>query len=391
MTASIDEAPTLVERVRIVAAVARATADDVDQAGRFPAEAAAALKAQKLLGLTIPRDLGGEGADVSTVADICYQLGRACASTAMIFAMHQIKAACLVRHTGGDWHADFLRRLAREQLLLASSTTEGTGGGDVRSSSAPIERRGDRIALDRAATVMSYGAEADAVVTTARRSADAAASDQVLVVFTRGQYRLEQAHGWDTLGMRGTCSLGFALRAEGLADQIVGEPYAAIHTQTMTPVAHLLWAGVWAGIAAAAVERSRLCLRTTVRTTAGQLPLGMTHFRQAMSSLRSLRTLLADGLARYEALSADAAALSSPDFQTRIILLKVEASDLAVATVMSTMRVCGLSGYRNDGEASLGRHLRDVLSAPIMINNDRLLAGIGAAPLLSETPASIWA
>ena len=70
--------------------------------------------------------------------------------------------------------------------------------------------------------------------------------------------------------------------------------------------------------------------------------------------------------------------------------MKVEASDLAVAAVMSTSRVCGLSGYRNDGEASLSRHLRDILSAPIMINNDRLLAGVGAAPLLSETPSSIW-
>ena len=37
-------------------------------------------------------------------------------------------------------------------------------------------------------------------------------------------------------------------------------------------------------------------------------------------------------------------------------------------------RACGLAGYRNDGEFSVGRHLRDALSAPIMINNDRILA-----------------
>ena len=44
--------------------------------------------------------------------------------------------------------------------------------------------------------------------------------------------------------------------------------------------------------------------------------------------------------------------------------------------MMSAMRACGLSGYRNDGEFSVGRHLRDVLSAPIMINNDRILANL---------------
>jgi acyl-CoA dehydrogenase len=37
----------------------------------------------------------------------------------------------------------------------------------------------------------------------------------------------------------------------------------------------------------------------------------------------------------------------------------------------------------------LGRHLRDVLSAPIMINNDRILANVAAASLLGSTPASL--
>ena len=63
-------------------------------------------------------------------------------------------------------------------------------------------------------------------------------------------------------------------------------------------------------------------------------------------------------------------------------LLKVQASELAVATVMSAMQACGLSGYRNDGDFSIGRHLRDVLSSPIMISNDDIVANVGAASLL---------
>ena len=56
---------------------------------------------------------------------------------------------------------------------------------------------------------------------------------------------------------------------------------------------------------------------------------------------------------------------------------------------MSALRACGLSGYRNDSDVSIGRHLRDILSSPIMINNDRILASIGASALMSETPHSI--
>jgi len=53
------------------------------------------------------------------------------------------------------------------------------------------------------------------------------------------------------------------------------------------------------------------------------------------------------------------------------------------------MRACGLSGYRNDSEFSIGRHLRDVLSSPIMINNDRILANLATPALMTAIPQSL--
>jgi len=70
-------------------------------------------------------------------------------------------------------------------------------------------------------------------------------------------------------------------------------------------------------------------------------------------------------------------------------LLKVSASEIATSTVMSAMQACGLSGYRNDGEFSVSRHLRDVLSSSIMINNERILANAATASLLIEVPHSL--
>ena len=78
-----------------------------------------------------------------------------------------------------------------------------------------MEQSDGRIVLVRDASVISYGAQADAVVTTARRDADADASDQVLVVFEKKNYSLEKTGGWDTLGMRGTCSAGFCAEGRG--------------------------------------------------------------------------------------------------------------------------------------------------------------------------------
>ncbi len=83
------------------------------------------------------------------------------------------------------------------------------------SSAAAIGRNETGISLVRNATVISYGAQADGIVTIARRTGDAAASDQVLVAFTKDNYTLERSLEWETLGMRGTCSAGFELKARG--------------------------------------------------------------------------------------------------------------------------------------------------------------------------------
>ena len=69
------------------AALARHAAD-VDERGRWPAEGIAALAEAGLLGLTVPRDLGGPGEGPRTFAAVTRILAERCASTAMIYLMH---------------------------------------------------------------------------------------------------------------------------------------------------------------------------------------------------------------------------------------------------------------------------------------------------------------
>src|SRR5579863_9785276 len=158
---------SLSSRVEKVARVAAAHAATVDRESRLPQEAITALREARLLGVAVPREFGGEGASVADVADICYALGRACSSTAMIYAMHQTKVACIIRHgRASAWHQLLLRRICGEQMLLASSTTEGDRGGDIRNSAAAVERHDARITLERNTTVISYGEAADGIVTT---------------------------------------------------------------------------------------------------------------------------------------------------------------------------------------------------------------------------------
>jgi acyl-CoA dehydrogenase len=99
--------------------------------------------------------------------------------------------------------------------------------------------------------------------------------------------------------------------------------------------------------------------------------------------------VLAASLRSYEAVMGDDKAVSSLEFQSMITLTKVQVSELAVTAVMASLRACGLSGYRNDTEFTIGRLLRDVLSAPIMISNDRILANLATTSLMTPLPTSI--
>ncbi len=385
-----SDARDFVARAEAAAAIAESFADEVDRDARFPAEAFAAIREQKLLGMLIPSELGGEGARAADIADVCATLGRACASTAMIFAMHQVKVACVVRHARGNaWQLGLQRRIAERQMLLSSSTTEGNNGGDVRSSEAAVRINGARVALQRHASCISYGLHADGLVTTARRSDAAASSDQVLVAFLREDYSLEPTLTWDTLGMRGTCSAGFIVRAEGESDQVLPERYERIHSQTMAPYAHLFWSSAWCGIATGAVRRARAFVRKAARSSGGRMPPAASQLTRARVSLETLRAAIQAGLATFERHAGDPGGLTAMDAQLALNFLKVEASELAATTVMSAMRACGLSGYRNDSEFSMGRYLRHILSAPIMINNDRILANAEAAVLMGEPPLAL--
>ncbi len=377
-------------RARVAAEAAAQHAAAVDSAARFPAEAFAEIRKQRLLGIMVPPALGGEGATVAELADICFILGQACASTALIFAMHQIKMACIIRHAKGNAALErILKQIAAEQLLMASSTTEGQAGGNVRSSEAAIGHEGEEITLERKATVISYAVEADGLVTTARRAADAAASDQVLLVLLKKDYTLDRVQSWDTLGMRGTHSEGFALHVRASAQQVMPEPYEKIHAQTMVPHAHILWGSVWAGIAAAATIKAQAFIRNALRGSGGQMPPGAAHFTKAASSLRTLRSVLNSAMRSYQVALSDEKSVAALEFQSMITLTKVQASELAVETVLAALRACGLSGFRNDSEFSIGRHLRDILSAPLMINNDRILANLAMTSVMTALPTTV--
>jgi acyl-CoA dehydrogenase len=383
---------TLVAIAKDVATnVARPAAGDVDRHARFPKEAFDALRKERLLSCMVPVDLGGDGARIGDVAAVCTALGQGCASTGMIFAMHQIQVACVVRHGKTPRFVEYMRELARSQRLVASATTEEGIGGDVRQSSCAVNRSGDRFELEKRAPVISYGDDADDILVTARRAPDAASSDQVIVLTRKtgiagaaersGEVTLEKTHTWDTLGMRGTASLGYHLRATGPVDDILPQPYADISAETMLPFAHILWTSMWLGLATDAVNQARAYIRAEARKKPGQTPPGAFRLAELVADLHRMRGAVLDATRDYEERMNDRDALSGPSFAIRMNNLKVSATRDLVSIVSQALSIVGIAGYKSDSKWTLGRHLRDAHGAPLMVANDRIL-GHNAALLL---------
>ncbi|MCU1373507.1 MAG: putative acyl-CoA dehydrogenase [Actinomycetia bacterium] len=373
--ATIDLTPrTLTERAGVASEAAAAHADEVDRDARFPIEAIDALRAEGLLGALIPVELGGGGTTVGQVAEVVEQLGRSCATTAMVFAMHQIQVACLVRHGGTPTIEGYLREVAANGLLLASATTELGVGGDTRSSICAVEPAEGGFRLEKQAPVISYGEHADGILATARRTPDSPPNDQVLVVCRRPHVELERLSEWDALGFRGTCSNGFRLTVADDESWVLPEPYGDISSQTMLPTSHVVWGSVWLGLAAGATDRAKRFVQGEARKKPGTTPPAALHLADLVGVQQQFADLVHGAARRFDELADDRDALDGMAFAIAMNSLKVSASQLVVDVVHRALQILGMAGYRNDSPLSLGRHLRDAHGAALMVNNDRLTA-----------------
>jgi acyl-CoA dehydrogenase len=369
---------------RIAQDVARVHAAAVDADAAFPEATIEALKRSRLLSAPVPVEFGGAGLGMEALTQLVSTLAGACSSSAMVLAMHYIQVGCIARHAKGSaFFASYLREISERQWLLASMTSEVGTFGDTRSSICAVQLQPAsagqpvQFRLDKDATTGSYCAQADAILVTARKAPDAAASDQVLVLVRRGDYELTQTTTWDTLGMRGTRSPGFKLVSHGAAEQILPESYADISAHSMVPFSHILWSSLWWGIAAEAQSRAAAFVRGQARKSPGVVPptaLLLADLNSQMQTMRHHWQSLALEFDRVVQQREDATVFTGLGWALKMNNLKIACSELAPRLVHAALQIVGILGYKNDGPFSMGRLYRDALSGSLMVSNERIAA-----------------
>ncbi|WP_037076733.1 acyl-CoA dehydrogenase family protein [Pseudonocardia spinosispora] len=356
-------------------AVAEKYAGEVDRDGRFPHEA---IEALQTAGLISPA--AAEGRVIAPVSEVCgivRAVSAACASTGMIVGMHYTQLSALARYSAGNAYLrELLADVVGTQSLIASSTTERATGGDTGRSSCAVRPSGDGVALAKDASVISYATQAQVVLVTARRADDAEPTDQVLVACERAHLELTLTSGWDAIGMRGTDSSGYQLTATLPGDAVFDTPYRRILAEDMAAVTHVMWTSVWLGIADAVVAKVRSKLAKEGGSTARP---ANSRFYEMLAKRQMIDSVCAAVREEYERADGE------PSFAAalRVNALKTIASDNLVEIATAGLDILGMAGYANGSPLSVGRLVRDALSAPLMVGNDRIRANSADLTLIA--------
>jgi acyl-CoA dehydrogenase len=114
--------------------------------------------------------------------------------------------------------------------------------------------------------------------------------------------------------------------------------------------------------------------------------VGLLQMMQARLAV-ALEAARAAHQARHGGSQADAPLAAMLGFASDMNTLKTSISTTALQVVHEVLMICGMAGYKNGTPYSVGRHLRDLHSAPLMINNDRIAQNT-ASLLLAQRPAA---
>jgi alkylation response protein AidB-like acyl-CoA dehydrogenase len=187
-----------------------ARAEAVDRRGMFPYDSFSEMHEAGYLGITIPRDLGGLGADVLEYALAHERIARACGSTALAANMHLTLIGKIAET--GMWPAQTLGQVTRDIVdngaLINSANSEPDLGSPSRGGlpSTTAERTAEGWVINgrkrwaSLAPALTYMIVLATVI-----DGDAPPRrGNFLVRADAPGVRIEET--WDNLGMRGTAS-----------------------------------------------------------------------------------------------------------------------------------------------------------------------------------------
>lgn len=381
-----------------------ARAGDNDRADRFPSADIDDLRDSGLLGLLVPERLGGMGGTFADYVGVAMRLGAASGSSALLFNMHasvtgalagvpdDVALALGVPDSFFTARDDILRRAAAG-AMYGVAISERKSGSRLSAIRTTYAREDGGFRLRGHKSTCSGAGHLDGYLIAARDLDTPDGSGPVISYFILPADAIgDIEQSWDPMGMRSTCSNGFAIDAIVGADALVGiEGVALLLAATMPEWLVASYAAVYVGVASGAFDAAVASAQTTMVTAPSDdaelhdvalssSPWVRQRIGRAEAQVAAARLVVEDAARRV------VAEPGLPDTLRAVYRAKLVAGDTAFAVASSLAEACGSASLTRGHP--LERMLRDARSGAVMPPSSDISANVLGALALDVDPGS---
>lgn len=393
--------------IELSRSVMRDNAVESDKKYLFPRKNFEALASQGLLGLFVPKELGGLGENHVTMTMVVETIARyACPSTAMCLTMHYgAVAALLFRHHNNQAIQNILKKLDSDVLIGTLSYSDPETGGHfwfpMSSNAARVE---EGWCINKKASWTTSGGFADwYVVQTTSPNFNGDYSNLSCFVVTKDEV-IANTGAWDGMGLRGNQSGSLEVKNQTIPlDRLVGQigDGAASNDETVDPFFLLLSSACWNGISLGLIDLAKAHVTKKKHADVGMrvcdYPTIQDYFGEAIidtSSNRAMDFMLARALDDLTqncdwSVHQDAKALPRTALLHWLWMLKFSTAKNVTHVTDKMLHACGGSAFKEG--MGIARLLRDGKAGWVMgPSNEILRQFVGKMALLGVESLDYW-
>ncbi len=324
--------------------VVAVTAAERDLSKEFPADNLKQMSELGLMGMTVPFEYDGSGADALGYVLALSEIAYSCASTAVVMSVqNSIVNECILVAGNQEQKEKFLMPLARGEIIGAFALTEPHAGSDpVRQSTAAI-RDGDSYILNGTKRFITSGKNSGLVIVTAKTDEARRHKGISAFIVEKGTPGLIVGNVENKLGLKASDTTDLIFEdCRVPAENLLGaEGDGFVIAMTALDSGRI-------GIAAQSVGVAQAALDASIKYAKGR-----EQFGQKISKFQGLRWILADMATEIEAarqlmLSAAAMKSSGQKYSAQASMAKLFASEMVNRVTAKALQVHGGYGYTQD-------------------------------------------
>jgi len=319
-------------------------AEEIDKKHRFPEEIFRQMGELGFLGLPIPEEYGGVGADTVSYAIAVEEVSRACGSTGITFvAQTSLACAPLLFFGSEEQKQKYLPPLATGEWIGAFGLTEPEAGSDAGATRTRAVRDGDEWVINGRKNFITNGSIADVIILTAKTDPEAGSRGITNFIVEKGNPGFKPWRDEDKFGLRGSVTSELVFEDCRVPDEnILGKPGEGFKQFLVVLDAGRISIGAMAlGLAQAAFDRATEYAKTRVQ------------FGQPIGKFQAIQWMLADMATEIDAarlMVYRAAWLKDQGgrYTCEAAMAKLYASEVAERAAFKALQIHGGYGYTTE-------------------------------------------